>query len=601
MSAEDADAAAVAAKILKEMDDYWKALKENTKGMEDMDKWMAKMAAGYQKSREEYYRATKAMGDFIKKQEAATRAMHEQKEAQTRETIRRQQHYFDEERSLTDYRHSFEDFDNALNTVVNAFTGKLSIVGAFKAVATTSDRITKAHDKMEAVMGKARNRMREMWEGGARNEEQFRADPKMGDYINKQEEIKNTLAGLLEGQKIGNQTIGDRLEGAKEYFKKHAVGIALSVGAAAVIFAVLKKALEVSPMFQQMLKLLKFGIMMILRPIGDFFGFVMRPILLILLRKFIIPWYTTMYPKMIKWGNDIGVLLAGAIGWISQYTNVGQGVTEGKSVIKGDDPFLDIVNPESLNTFAWLEDARITIAEGAEGLAKDFEDFDILGRLAGLLNPFPDAAGEDGFGGMVGDWFQDGLDNAYANFSSFYFVGIKWFKDGLKDAEVTWGKFFDGIKKWWDDGLETIDNTDFAKIWTGITDWFTKGLENITITFSDIWDAILEAIRGSGVGGNPNSEDGGWDPLGDLQDMWASATGGANGLQINEPILGVGRSGKAYKFGERGSETVVPNGGGMGSITINIENMSGSQQDLNNLRQTILSVVQEANTRRGRI
>ena len=39
----------------------------------------------------------------------------------------------------------------------------------------------------------------------------------------------------------------------------------------------------------------------------------------------------------------------------------------------------------------------------------------------------------------------------------------------------------------------------------------------------------------------------------------------------------------------------------MGNITINIENMSGSQQDLNNLRQTILSVVQEANTRRGRI
>ena len=231
-------------------------------------------------------------------------------------------------------------------------------------------------------------------------------------------------------------------------------------------------------------------------------------------------------------------------------------------------------------------------------MTKDFSDFDILGKLSGLLNPFPDAAGEDGFGGMVTDWFQDGLDKAYANFGSFYFVAIKWFKDGIKGAEVTWSNFWDGIKTWWDDGIETIENTNFADIWTGIIDWFTGGLSKLEISFSDIWDAIIEKIKNLG-GGTPNAENegsGNW-----LLDMWNQATGGANGLQINEPILGVGRSGKAYKFGERGSETVVPNGGGMGNITINIENMSGSQQDLNNLRQTILSVVQEANTRRGRI
>ena len=67
--------------------------------------------------------------------------------------------------------------------------------------------------------------------------------------------------------------------------------------------------------------------------------------------------------------------------------------------------------------------------------------------------------------------------------------------------------------------------------------------------------------------------------------------------------MGVGRSGRQYSFGERGSETVIPDSkmGGYGGITINIQNMSGSQQDLNNLRQTILSVIQESNTRRGRI
>ena len=63
------------------------------------------------------------------------------------------------------------------------------------------------------------------------------------------------------------------------------------------------------------------------------------------------------------------------------------------------------------------------------------------------------------------------------------------------------------------------------------------------------------------------------------------------------------RSGRQVLMGEAGNETVIPDSqlGGMGGITINIQNMSGSQQDLNNLRQTILSVVQESNSRRGRI
>jgi hypothetical protein len=57
-------------------------------------------------------------------------------------------------------------------------------------------------------------------------------------------------------------------------------------------------------------------------------------------------------------------------------------------------------------------------------------------------------------------------------------------------------------------------------------------------------------------------------------------------------------------LGEAGKEAVIPLnklGGGGSNITVNIQNMSASQQDLNALRSVILSVVQEANTRRGRI
>lgn len=108
--------------------------------------------------------------------------------------------------------------------------------------------------------------------------------------------------------------LGKGLSAMGEFAKKHAAGILIGAGAAGTLLKVLKMAFDASPMFQQMRKLLNFGVMMILRPIGDFFGFLMRPILVMLLRKFIIPWYTTLYPKMIKWGDYLGNIVAAIMG-----------------------------------------------------------------------------------------------------------------------------------------------------------------------------------------------------------------------------------------------------------------------------------------------
>mgnify|MGYP003634240916 CR=1 FL=1 len=80
--------------------------------------------------------------------------------------------------------------------------------------------------------------------------------------------------------------------------KMAAGGMALGAAGAGVGLA--SKIIDSSPLMQQMLKLLNFGIMLILRPIGDFFGMLMRPILILLLRKFIIPFYQTVYPWFMK-------------------------------------------------------------------------------------------------------------------------------------------------------------------------------------------------------------------------------------------------------------------------------------------------------------
>ena len=74
------------------------------------------------------------------------------------------------------------------------------------------------------------------------------------------------------------------------------------------------------------------------------------------------------------------------------------------------------------------------------------------------------------------------------------------------------------------------------------------------------------------------------------------------GGQISEPILGIGRSGRTYSFGEHGAETITPNGqmGGGGGITINIARIE-KNADFEQLKPMIQKWILEANSRRGMI
>jgi len=81
----------------------------------------------------------------------------------------------------------------------------------------------------------------------------------------------------------------------------------------------------------------------------------------------------------------------------------------------------------------------------------------------------------------------------------------------------------------------------------------------------------------------------------------------AEGGQINEHILGIGASGQMYEFGERGSETVIPNSkmnnnnmGGSATININIGRIE-KDADFEKLKPLIQRWILEANSRRGMI
>jgi hypothetical protein len=82
--------------------------------------------------------------------------------------------------------------------------------------------------------------------------------------------------------------------------------ITLGVGG---ILGVAKMFISASPMLKSMLKLFQFGIMLILRPIGDFIGFMLRPIMLMVLTKFILPFYQNALPMMQEMGTMVGEIL----------------------------------------------------------------------------------------------------------------------------------------------------------------------------------------------------------------------------------------------------------------------------------------------------
>jgi len=56
-------------------------------------------------------------------------------------------------------------------------------------------------------------------------------------------------------ERTGNKGLFERLSGAKEFFNKHKLGMIIGAASAGILIAILKKAFDVSPMFQAIKKL----------------------------------------------------------------------------------------------------------------------------------------------------------------------------------------------------------------------------------------------------------------------------------------------------------------------------------------------------------
>jgi hypothetical protein len=154
-------------------------------------------------------------------------------------------------------------------------------------------------------------------------QEEFKHASIQGDKtrINETRKTMIQTESDYEGKTAGSKhlkSISEKLANAGKFFENHMTGILIGAGAAGVLIGIIKKAVSVSPMFQQMMKLMNFAVTMILRPIGDFIGFFLRPILILLLRKFILPWFKDAYPALRAAGTATGEI---ATDWIDDITS----------------------------------------------------------------------------------------------------------------------------------------------------------------------------------------------------------------------------------------------------------------------------------------
>jgi len=460
--------------------------------------------------------------------------------------------------------------------------------------------------------------------------------------------------------------------------KMAAGGMALGAAGAGVGLA--SKIIDSSPLMQQMMKLLNFGIMLILRPIGDFFGMLMRPILIMLLRKFIIPFYQTVYPVFLSWARDINEITEAITGGNDSINKTiidtgkvavattGTGLTAITSLLKPKEiakiPALaeNVLNPRNLPAVAGKTPPELeklkNIAKTLDPVIKKSDKMvNIALKTTKAINmvatapikiaekaitkmaiPVAKAAidvnkgimnlATGGLSGKVdkrvgkvsnklGGAAKTTLGKATKPVTEILArVGVK---TGAKIAGKTAAKFipivgqallavdaagslmkqfapeqYEGVRK----GAQGLGSMlgDKDHVYTeGILDFLGFGekstAEQIVGGAGWLSDKVSGTNRAEGEGAF--GQGGGW-------------FGMANGGMIREPIKGVGKSGQKYKFGERGSEAVIPmdrmRGGGSGvTVNVTVNGSIYSDRDMLQFQRTIMKAIETSSTRKAKL
>ena len=455
------------------------------------------------------------------------------------------------------------------------------------------------------------------------------------DEVKKKEEIskgsadqKGGLTGML-GKKLGK--IG-------EFASKHKGGMLLGAGAGGLILGVIIKALSVAPMFQQMMKLFKFTVSLILMPIGTFFGAVLRPILISLIRG-IAPnfkdWMKTSMALGDKVGKGILELFSDPKGWFANVLGdlfkfpevfAEESPEEKERKQKEHDEYWKKFNDDMaeigkaimrpiLTFIGYINSLFIVIIPDAiKGTAKFLQNgLDWIGKE--LLKPLWTFIGTlntlffvelPEFVGSIGERFGE--------FWEGIFESVKEFIYGLPIIGKTIEGYFEKSDTNLKDSPTEAKNAahhveGIAKIFDSTHKWIANALRKVSRQKYTTSDGsrkptkaakIAQAILGGGIG-SINASGSSYSFMTAGKSFQRMATGG----MITEPIFGIGKSGKSYLLGEAGNEMVTPmsqvsNTSTGATINIHIGKIE-KDADFNKLKPMIQRWILEANSRRGMI
>ncbi len=262
-------------------------------------------------------------------------------------------------------------------------------------------------------------------------------------------ELEKRLMAIMGGKTAGLSGVKDAATGNtdKGQLMKNiaklgviAIGVGSLVGLVSKISGMM---VDSSPMLKGMLKLLNYSIMLILRPIGDFFGFFLRPIVIYFLRSVALPFYKQMRPVMQALGTMLGV------DFLKRQSEI------------------DSIDSKA----AWEE--GFTHSDGMKNLEK------YLLNIGSMFSIFDDGSQyentKEGIAALKGAFTA-------LNGLTLPTIDLSYIKTGLENVTVPTIDL-NGIQTKIDDAITAIGSFDFSEIFTTLETKFGK-------IFDDLWNLI---------------------------------------------------------------------------------------------------------------
>ena len=237
-----------------------------------------------------------------------------------------EQEHRDNVQSNIKLRHSLQGMDTAMTRVTKMMHGTtpIGVAGEGIGAAFRMTKVKMQHSELRETMEIVKN---EMLNSNFIN----RTWQQSQDWEMRQQKLRSLQKSLVDTEDTktyktmqSNPALASmvkHLEKVGNFMAKHSTGIVISVVSLGLLIGLFKAALTVSPMLQKMLELMSMTFGLILRPFGDFFGFVLRPIAMMFLAT-VLPFFKDMYPRMMQLGDQIGNSLLPLVGSILGVLNL---------------------------------------------------------------------------------------------------------------------------------------------------------------------------------------------------------------------------------------------------------------------------------------